>query len=220
MSAARSTGPNDADGVQRPQATTQPSSSLADAKPGSRHENLNLPHDFGAKNNDTVEVQYASHAALNQDPGRVQVRSNDERDGTRQAGAGSPQGGAGSGSGGDIDPDVVGIGGIGLAASIPDRKERADSIRNARQVPLSHPAKGENQDMNDVGISDQIPRGGTVTYDRDTTADGESRDAGADALRTTDADDPYADAAVGEVSGGESDENDSSSSSSDRNAER
>lgn len=194
--------------------------SMSDAKPGSG-EKLDLPHDFGAPVDDTTEVQYASRAALNQDPGRTQVRSNDERGGTRQAGAGTAGGGAGAGSGGDLDTDVVGFG-RGLAASIPDRKERADSIRDARSAPASRskPAKGENQDRNRVGISDDIPRGGTVLVDRDSEADGEPREAQSNSVRTTDPTDPYVDAAQGEITTGDIDTDDASSTSSPPDAER
>ena len=192
---------------------------LAEAKPGSRHEKLDLPNDFGASVQNTVEVAYASHAALNQDPGRRQEHAGDDGGGARQSGAGSANGSAGTGSGGDLDPTFIGLDGRGgLAADIPDRKERADSIHAARQIdrPLPHgtPAKGENQDPNRVGISDDLPRGSVVDIDADTEADGESRGAGANSLRMTANDDPYADATAGEVSVGESDPNDASSSSS------
>ncbi|RYG71123.1 hypothetical protein EON77_13150, partial [bacterium] len=61
---------------------------LMDTKPGSEPAKADLPHDFGADVNDATERDYASHAALSQDPGREQVRSNDERDGRRDAGVG------------------------------------------------------------------------------------------------------------------------------------
>lgn len=203
----------------RPQKPEPGAKSLIDSKPGSEPTKMNLPHDFGARADDATERAYASQSALNQDPGRIQTRSNDESGGNRQAGVGSSGQGAGAGSGGDIDPDIIGLGtGRSIAANIPDKTEQnADGPDrtggSASAFASGKPAKRENQDRTHLTALDDVPRGGTVTYDRDRepgTLDAE----GADALRTTSNDDPYADAAAGEVSRGESAGPDDSSSSS------
>ena len=93
---------------QNPQSSDKSDTKLMDTKPGSEPAHVNLPHDFGAPVGDAVERQYASQSALNQDPGRLQTRSNDEGGGTRQAGVGTGGQGAGAGSGGDVDSDFIG----------------------------------------------------------------------------------------------------------------
>ena len=207
----------------RPQKPEPGSKSLADSKPGSEPAKMNLPHDFGARANDSVERQYASQSVLNQDPGRLQSRSNDETGGMRQAGAGTTGHGPGAGSGGDIDPDIVGVGtgGRTIAASFPDKDERDAegpdrTGGSASAFASGKPAKGENQDRQHLTANDNVPRGGTVTYEHD--AEPNALDAGgADSVRTTDAQDPFEDAAAGEISKGESvGPADSSSSSAER----
>lgn len=207
----------------RPRKPESGGKSLADSKPGSEPTKVNLPHDFGARANDAVERQYASQSALNQDPGRLQTRSNDETGGTRQAGAGTTGHGAGAGSGGDLDPDIIGVGtgGRTIAASFPDQRERdangPDRTGGSSSAFASgKPAKRENQDRRNLTANDDVPRGGTVTYERDSEP--AALDAGgADAIRTTDAEDPFEEGAVGEVSKGESmGPDDSSSSSAER----
>lgn len=197
--------------------------SLMDSKPGSEPAHAPLPHDFGANVNNPAESRYASHGIQNQDPGRRQERSTDERDGTREAGAGIDTQGTGAGSGGDIDTDLIGFGTAGgLAANMPDEAERnrigADSTDGSADVFASgKPAAGENQDPKRVGISDRTKRGDMVSIPRDNDRDrGEANPVGADAIRTTDAEDPYLDAAAGEISRGESEGPADSSSSTAR----
>jgi hypothetical protein len=207
----------------RSQVPASGSKSLADSKPGSEPTKLNLPHDFGARADDAVERQYASQAALNQDPGRLQSRSNDETGGMRQAGAGTTGHGPGAGSGGDIDPDIIGVGtgGRTIAASFPDQRERdadgPDRTGGSAGVFASgKPANRENQDRRNLTANDNVPRGGTVTYERDSQP-GALDTGGADSIRTTDAEDPFESAAGGEISRGESvGPADSSSSSAER----
>lgn len=207
----------------RPQTPVSGSKSIADAKPGSEPTRLNLPHDFGARADDATERQYASQSALNQDPGRTQTRSNDESGGTRQAGAGTTGHGPGAGSGGDIDPDIVGVGtgGRTIAANFPDQRERNAegpdrTGGSANAFASGKPAKRENQDRRNLTANDNVPRGGTVTYEHDSEP-GALDAGGADSIRTTDASDPYEGAAAGELSKGESvGPADSSSSSAER----
>lgn len=174
---------------------------LMDSKPGSVPTHVDLPHDFGADVNDPVERQYASHTALSQDPGREQVRSNDERGGQRDAGVGVNATNAGAGSGGDLDTDEIGLDGRGLAQNMPDAAER-DATGPDRDDARVNARKADH--IAPLGPNDDVPRGGTVTFDRDTDGDNSTREEGADAISTTSNDDPYQDAAVGEISRGES----------------
>lgn len=195
----------------KPQAKS--GADLMSLKPGSEPAHADLPHDFGADVNNTTERQYASQSALNQDPGRTQIRSNDERGGRRDAGAGTTATNAGGGSGGDLDTNEVGLDGRGLAESIPDAAER-DQQGQAEDARFA-PRLAERTAP--LGPTDDFPRGGSVSVDRDTDGDNSTRDEGADALNTTASDDPYQDAAVGEISRGESmGPGDSSSSSARR----
>ena len=186
---------------------------LMDLKPGSEPSHANLPHDFGANVQDTTERDYASHAARSQDPGREQTRSSDERGGRRDAGVGVNATNAGAGSGGDLDTSEIGLDGRGLAEHIPDQAER-DRDGPDRTDGLTSAKK--NDHIEPLNANDDVVRGGTVTYERDTDAAGSTRDEGADALNTTANDDPYQDAAVGEISRGESAGPADSSSSSAR----
>jgi hypothetical protein len=207
--------------ASKPEKSKPFNSPLDTIKPGSESKHVELPHDFGARPDHTAEALYASQAALNQDKGRGQTRSNDETGGVRQAGAGTRGQASGAGSGGDLDTDVIGLGGRGLAANIPTSDERvADGPDRIDGVDVSKaasgkPAAGENQSTDEVGVSNDIPRGGTVTYERDDEND-EIDVEGADAIRTTDPNDPFADAAAGEVSRGESAGPSDASSSSGR----
>src|SRR4051812_46324275 len=73
--------------------------------------------DFGVKESDRIEREYASNSTKSQDkngpPGHA------VGDGQRVSGVGSNGSGPGSGSGGDLDPDVLGVGtgGTGVATS-------------------------------------------------------------------------------------------------------
>src|SRR5689334_3428697 len=73
--------------------------------------------DFGAKESDRAEREYASRATKSQDKGGPPPHATGE--GQRVSGVGSNDSGPGSGSGGDLDPDIIGVGtgGSGVAAS-------------------------------------------------------------------------------------------------------
>lgn len=193
----------------RPQKPAPGGKSIADAKPGSEPTKLNLPHDFGAPADDATERAYASQAVLNQDPGRIQQRSTDETDGVRQGGVMAGGQGAGASSGGDVDTDIIGLGtGRSLAASIPDKAEQAadgpDRTGGSAAVFASgKPAPRENQDRTHLTPLDNVPRGGTVTYDRDGEP-GNIDAQGVNSIRMSAGDDdPYADAAQGDISRGD-----------------
>ena len=185
---------------------------LMDLKPGSEPAKANLPHDFGADVNDSTERNYASHGVLNQDPGREQVRSNDERDGRRDAGVGVNATNAGAGSAGDIDVNESGLDGGTLAENIPDAAER-DTGGSETDARFGRPLADRIEPLN---AKDDVPRGAVASADRNVDADGRPYDEGADALNTADRGDPYFDATVGEISSGESAGPGDSSSSSAR----
>jgi len=70
----------------------------------------------------TSELDYASRNTKASDRGAAQARSC-EFEGDRTHGAGGTASGTGSSSGGDLDPDIIGIGGIGgISASGPDEQ--------------------------------------------------------------------------------------------------
>ena len=185
---------------------------LMDLKPGSEPAHANLPQDFGADVNDTTERDYASHGVLNQDPGREHVRSNDERDGRRDAGVGVNATNAGAGSAGDLDVTESGLDGRSLAENMPDAAER-DAAGSETDARFGRPRA---QNVEPLNAKDEVPRGGVVSADRDSVADGRPFEEGADAVNTADRGDPYFDASVGEVSRGESAGPADSSSSSAR----
>lgn len=171
-------------------------SPLDDIKPGSEARHVQLPHDFGAKVGDSADVEYASRAAQNQDPGRKQVRSNDERGGRRDVGVGIEGGGAGAGSGGDIDLDIVGVGthGSGVSQSGADGDpSRAANRESSRATARSKPA---NTTPNQAVV---LP-----AASRNQSAEDELNAVGADAIRTDAGDDPFKDATLGEITSDDS----------------
>ncbi len=164
-------------------------------KPGSESARVDRPHDFGISPSDTNEVKYASRAALDQDPGRREVRSSDERGGRRDIGVGVDAGGAGAGSGGDLDLDIVGVGthGSGITQSGPTKRENLQQHIFSGRLDHDRPA-GKDQISADTGDSNSNPapqleiQGAT----------------GADAIRTDATGDPFQDATAGEISSDES----------------
>lgn len=165
------------------------------SKPGSEPVHVDRPHDFGVPTDKTGEVRYASSAALNQDKGRLQERSNDERDGRRDVGVGVNSGGTGAGSGGDIDPDIVGVGtgGTGISQS-PARKQ--DEL----QQHLASGRVAADRPLPDSAKRSEI----AAPPDSDTVPDiGDQGLTGADAIRTEAENDPFVDATVGEISSDE-----------------
>lgn len=162
------------------------------SRPGSEPASVNRPHDFGVPPDKAAEVRYASHATLDQDPGRRQVRSNDERDGRRDVGVGVDSSGVGAGSGGDIDPDIVGVGtgGSGIAQTPPSRNAPASMTQaRERSRPNARPRDEQAGSLtnNESGLQD----------DQDVAP------TGADAIRTV-AGDSFDDANAGEISADES----------------
>jgi hypothetical protein len=176
-----------------PSQPKQNRTTLENNKPGSEVVHVDRPHDFGVPPAHTSEVKYASNAALNQDKGRLQTRSNDERDGRRDVGVGVNSGGTGAGSGGDIDTDIVGVGtgGIGISQA-PVRKH--DEL----QQHLATGKVAHDRPVADEFKRQQLAEGAT------SDAVSEIDDQGADAIRTGADNDPFQDATAGEISSDES----------------
>jgi len=88
--------------------------------------------DFGAKESDRIEREYASRATKAQDkngpPGHA------TGDGQRVSGVGSNESGPGSGSGGDLDPDIVGVGTDGTGVATSGRIHEPAGADSAQQV--------------------------------------------------------------------------------------
>jgi hypothetical protein len=96
--------------------------------------------DFGAKESDRTERNYASRATRSGDPGANP--GHNIGDGTRVSGVGGSSGGAGASSGGDIDTDIIGVGtrGSGIAESGgADRTTGADITEGEEDTFASEP---------------------------------------------------------------------------------
>jgi hypothetical protein len=116
-------------------------------KPGSSSEDAKKvggKGDFGVPEEDTVDRNYVSENTKQSDPGNARPRAGEE---SLEVGVGKSVGGAGNASGGDLDPDIVGVGGIGgLSQSGPDnfpngRPDESDGT--SRTFASGGPAKGE-----------------------------------------------------------------------------
>jgi hypothetical protein len=155
--------------------------------------------DFGVRADKTTERNYVSANTKAADPGAAHPHAgeNDER----TSGVGSNATGVGSGSGGDLDTDVVGLDGRGLAQSGPIDRGDDDSVRpddsdgTSREFASGPPATGKR------GKKYQKVEGSTIDHsggDIETTAEGR----GASAVNRKprgDMDDSF----VGEISEGE-----------------
>jgi hypothetical protein len=190
-----------------------PRSDLAHWKPGSEGEkakDIQSKGDFGipaAGQASRADRDYTSRNTRAADPGASQPMAH-EHDGVRDHGAGARSAGPSSASGGDVDPDIVGIGGSPTAQSGPEPEIGADATDGssnefASRLPKPppgveiEPARGRNQ----TGVGKVA--GSTRTY-RDTVAratDQAPESQGADAASNPSArrDDAFA----GEVSSGE-----------------
>jgi hypothetical protein len=96
--------------------------------------------DFGAKETDRNEREYASRATKRGDPGASPGHS--IGDGTRVSGVGGSSGGVGASSGGDLDTDIIGVGtgGSGLSESGgADRTRGADITEGEADTFASEP---------------------------------------------------------------------------------
>jgi hypothetical protein len=136
-------------------------------------------NDFGARESNRPEREYASRAAKAQDPGASPPRSGE--DGARVSGAGSHASGAGAGSGGDLDTDIVGVGtgGSGVAASgkihDPSGPDDSDGTSNEfaapgpkgharrRQHGASESVKGTTIDRSGGDVSTTAPGQGAAS---------------------------------------------------------
>jgi len=147
--------------------------------------------DFGAKESDRIEREYASRATKSQD--RNGAPAHATGDGQRVSGVGSNESGPGSGSGGDLDPDVVGVGtGAGVAASGSIHSPAgADTAQETTQR--------DERRVIEHGVSKPV-QGTTFSRsggDLSTTGDGQGAAAVSNPMATND------DAFAGEISNGE-----------------
>ena len=131
--------------------TNKPKPSINDLKPGSSPADaaaLVGSGDFGVAETDTVNRAYVSANTKASDPGNAQPHSF-EHTGVRHSGSGARDNGPGSGSGGDLDTDVIGLDGAGLATNIDKQAPRdASESDGSSDGPASggH-AKGEHQTL-------------------------------------------------------------------------
>jgi hypothetical protein len=184
-------------------ATKNTGHNLADLKPGSSKEDAKKvvgKGDFGVHVDDRVEREYTSENTKRADHG-YDARRSDPDDGQRVAGAGGNNSGPGSSSGGDLDPDFVGIGGVGLAGS-PSKEHRDgadDTDGSSDEFASGGHAKGENQ-TNVGGVGGPRYAGRTIAAAPDARDNGPQ---GADGV--TNNDNPEDSSFVGEVSSAEAD---------------
>jgi hypothetical protein len=150
--------------------------------------------DFGAREGDRVNRQYASQTTKNQDPGAGANHAG--TDGDRTSGVGGNESGVGSSSGGDLDTDVVGVGtGTGLSQSGPDERLDGPDITTGTSADFASgkPAEGRNQSSNRV----QRVQGTTFSRDRDVSTGGDAQSSAAVTNPNAHSDD---DSFVGEIS--------------------
>jgi hypothetical protein len=147
--------------------------------------------DFGAPEKDRIERTYTSANTKRSDPGGAVLRAGSDE--SRISGVGGHESGPGSSSGGDLDPDIVGLGGGGIAASgkIHEPPGPDDATGTSRDFASGPPARGDNQTAAEHPI-----KGSTVQYPDETTIGPE----GADSASHAEGED---DAFAGEVSSDE-----------------
>jgi len=151
-------------------------------------KNFGGKQDFGAKESDRIEREYASRAARSQDKGGNPGHATG--DGQRVEGVGANASGPGAGSGGDLDTDIIGVGtgGAGVATSgqihEPPGADDAQATTERKNKPIEH---GASQPVN-----------GT-TFDR-SGGDVSTTGGGQGAASVTNPNDPDNDANVGEIS--------------------
>jgi hypothetical protein len=145
---------------------------------------------FGGKNDFGIPAKEATVA--NDDPyGRVKgpekgtgpTRSGAQ--GRRTTGVGAPTGPAGAGRGGDLDPDIIGVGGTGgVARDGPDRTQGPDITEGGSGTFASGPpAKGDNQPPKGQHGGSVRVQGTTTTGDISGSETAASTSGGQEELR-------------------------------------
>ncbi|MDB5327667.1 MAG: hypothetical protein JWM57_3236 [Phycisphaerales bacterium] len=163
------------------------SKSKQDLKPGSSAADaaaLSGKGDFGIHEKDVAERTYTSENTRAADHGHAQANSY-EHTGNRQSGAGARDNGPGSASGGDIDPDFVGLGGVGLSSNIDKQAphDASESDGSSHNAASGAPSKGQRP--TDVGaVGGRHEQINVVTAGDDRTAN-----TAADEISHTDEDD-------------------------------
>jgi hypothetical protein len=146
----------------------------------------------------TRDLDYVSENTKHSDRGAAQPKSS-EFDGLRTHGAGGIASGDGTSSGGDLDPDIIGVGGTGgIAASGPDERPGVETDGSTRGRASGPPAPRENQ--NAIGkVTGSREEYRTIAR---AMAEGGREQEGADAATNPEA--RGDDAFMGEVSSDES----------------
>ncbi len=141
-------------------------------------------HDFGIPAEEaTAENDFPHGRAKGPQKGTGPTRSGAQ--GRRTSGVGAPLGPAGSGSGGDLDPDIVGVGGTGgVAREGPDRTRGADITTGGSQTFASGPpAQGKNEGAPGHHGGSVRVKGTTVTGAVSGSEDAASTSGGQEELR-------------------------------------
>jgi hypothetical protein len=207
-----SSGPN-AVSQQRAGAGAAKHRDPAMLKPGSSADDAKAvggSGDFGAREGDAAQANYASRAVRNQDKGVVPVEANHPTlaGGDITSGAGMPASGDGGNSGGNLDPDIVGVGtgGSGIATSGATHRGPGpdDSDGSSDEFASGPHAKGENQ--TGVGkqmynVDEEAKVSGSVVAPADDLSTGQE-ERGADAVNVKD-DNDLDDSHAGEISSAE-----------------
>jgi hypothetical protein len=172
-----------------------------DLKPGSNPEDaakIGGQGDFGVPEDDVIGRTYTSRNTKASDPGAAQARSGENDD--RTSGAGGTASGVGSSSGGDLDTDIVGVGGTGNVSTSGASGEHTpgpdDSDGTSSEFAAGRPAQGRNQQ----NPRPQRVKGSTVQQPDERTLEG-----GADNASRPDSqsDDFTGEVSSGEASGGD-----------------
>jgi hypothetical protein len=134
--------------------------------------------DFGVPVDKTTERNYVSANTKAADRGAAPPHAGENED--RVSGVGSNATGPGSGSGGDLDTDVIGLDGRGLAQSGPRRRNQDDPVRgddtdgSSREFASGPPATGKRgEKYNKIEGSTIDHSGGDI----ETTAEGRGASA-------------------------------------------
>jgi hypothetical protein len=173
------------------------SKNLHDLKPGSSTADaakVGGSGDFGVSPDNRADRDYTSQNTKRADPGNAPPMASESADGTRVAGAGGNDAGVGSSSAGDLDADIIGVGGIGNIAQDVHKDHRAGADDAAQFGTIDRDIRAKQPGPKQPDKPVMMPAG-----DQQSTTDGEGADsAGRESI---DGDNSF----VGEVSSAEAD---------------
>jgi hypothetical protein len=151
------------------------SKNLHDLKPGSSTKDaaaIGGKGDFGVPVGNRADREYTSQNTKRADPGNAPPTASEELDGQRVAGVGGNDAGPGSSSAGDLDADIIGVGGIGNIAQ-DVTKEHHTGADDAAQFGTRDRAERAKQPAPKQPDKPVIMPAG----DQQSTTDGEGADA-------------------------------------------